>query len=181
MDELQISGKRYISSRRVARENGYTQDYVGQLIRAGKVVGQKVGRAWYVDADSFSVYLGLSPSEQVAVSEPVVVAPVVVEDHLPPVSVVEEQNTEPVPEPEIKTEEAQKIKITVTEPELELEKAEPEPELKKKAPAPLQTSGLRYYADDEPMLPRLAQHAAVPLSLGTAPAPTESVHSASAV
>ena len=58
MDELQISGKRFISSRRIARDNGYTADYIGQLIRGGKVVGQKVGRAWYVDAISFDAYLG---------------------------------------------------------------------------------------------------------------------------
>jgi len=58
MDELQISGKRFISSRRIARDNNYTPDYIGQLIRGGKVVGQKVGRAWYVDAVSFDTFLG---------------------------------------------------------------------------------------------------------------------------
>ncbi len=58
MDELQISGKRFISSRRIARDNSYTSDYIGQLIRGGKVIGQKVGRAWYVDAVSFETFLG---------------------------------------------------------------------------------------------------------------------------
>ncbi len=58
MDELHISGKRFISSRRIARDNGYTSDYIGQLIRGGKVIGQKVGRAWYVDASSFDAFLG---------------------------------------------------------------------------------------------------------------------------
>ena len=58
MDELQISGKRFISARRIAKENGYTSDYIGQLIRGGKIHGQKVGRAWYVDAVSFDAYLG---------------------------------------------------------------------------------------------------------------------------
>lgn len=62
MDELQISGKRYISSRRVAKENGYHTDYIGQLIRGGKLKGQKVGRAWYVEADSFANFLGEEPS-----------------------------------------------------------------------------------------------------------------------
>ncbi len=69
MDELQISGKRFISSRRIARDNGYTSDYIGQLIRGGKVVGQKVGRAWYVDAESFDIYLsgeGIEAPVQVA-------------------------------------------------------------------------------------------------------------------
>jgi hypothetical protein len=57
MDELEISGKRYISSKRIARENKYHSDYIGQLIRAGKIVGTKVGRAWYVDEESFAAYL----------------------------------------------------------------------------------------------------------------------------
>src|SRR3989338_8529493 len=69
MDELKISGKRFISSRRIARDNGYTADYIGQLIRGGKVTGQKVGRAWYVDAISFDTYLGqegqVQPEQQV--------------------------------------------------------------------------------------------------------------------
>ena len=57
MDELEISGKRYISTRRAAKENKYHSDYIGQLIRAGKVDGQKVGRSWYVEADSLTSYL----------------------------------------------------------------------------------------------------------------------------
>jgi len=58
MDELEISGRRYISSARAAKEHKYHSDYIGQLVRAGKVAGQKVGRAWYVDADSLAEYLG---------------------------------------------------------------------------------------------------------------------------
>jgi len=58
MDELEISGRRYISSRRAAEEHKYHADYIGQLVRGGKVAGQKVGRAWYVDAESLTEYLG---------------------------------------------------------------------------------------------------------------------------
>lgn len=57
MDELQISGKRYLSSRRAAKDNGYASDYIGQLIRGGKLRGQKVGRAWYVEAETLESYL----------------------------------------------------------------------------------------------------------------------------
>ena len=57
MDALQISGKWYISSRRAAKEHGYHADYIGQLVRGGKVKGQKVGRSWYVLADSLTDYL----------------------------------------------------------------------------------------------------------------------------
>jgi hypothetical protein len=58
MDELEISGKRFISSKRAAKENRYHVDYIGQLIRSGKVIGSKVGRTWYVDARSLATYLG---------------------------------------------------------------------------------------------------------------------------
>jgi len=61
MDELDISGKRHLSTRRAARENGYHSDYVGQLIRSGKVAGQKIGRAWYVEEESLAAYFGKEP------------------------------------------------------------------------------------------------------------------------
>lgn len=61
MDELEISGKRYISSRRAAKQHGYHSDYIGQLVRAGKVDGQKVGRAWYVDEESLKAYFSKEP------------------------------------------------------------------------------------------------------------------------
>ncbi len=67
MDELEISGKRYISSRRAAKEHKYHSDYIGQLIRAKKVVGTKVGRAWYVEIESLAAYFNKelqSKSEQ---------------------------------------------------------------------------------------------------------------------
>ncbi len=41
MDELEISGKRYISTRLAAKEHKYHADYIGQLIRAKKILGQK--------------------------------------------------------------------------------------------------------------------------------------------
>ena len=58
MDELEISGKQYISSKRAAKENRYHVDYIGQLIRGGKLVGTKVGRTWYVEVDSLQHFLG---------------------------------------------------------------------------------------------------------------------------
>ena len=52
MDELVIAGKKYISSKRASELSGYAKDYIGQLIREGKVLGTRVGRAWYVDMDT---------------------------------------------------------------------------------------------------------------------------------
>lgn len=71
MDELEIGGKRYLSTRRAGREHKYTADYIGQLIRAGKVVGKKVGRAWYVEEASLSRYLNGEPAMQKQETEPV--------------------------------------------------------------------------------------------------------------
>jgi len=48
MDELTISGKKYISSKRAAEISGYAKDYIGQLARAQKIKATRVGRTWYV-------------------------------------------------------------------------------------------------------------------------------------
>ena len=62
MDELEISGKRYISTRLAAKEHKYHADYIGQLIRAKKILGQKVGRSWYVEEKSLAEYFGKEAS-----------------------------------------------------------------------------------------------------------------------
>ena len=69
MDELEISGKRYISARRAAREHGYHPDYIGQLIRGKKIIGQKVGRSWYAEDRSLNIYLGRETSTTTAIIE----------------------------------------------------------------------------------------------------------------
>lgn len=51
-DSLTFDGVLYISSKRAAKESGYTKDYVGQLARAGKIDARLVGRSWYVRADA---------------------------------------------------------------------------------------------------------------------------------
>ncbi len=71
MDELEISGKRYISSRRAAKENKYHSDYIGQLIRAGKIIGTKVGRAWYVETGSLARYIDGEVTNSSTESQPV--------------------------------------------------------------------------------------------------------------
>ena len=49
--DLQFDGKNYISSKRAAESCGYTQDYIGQLIRSKKIEARMVGRGWF-DAGS---------------------------------------------------------------------------------------------------------------------------------
>lgn len=49
MDEIVVAQNKYISSKRASRLTGYAQDYIGQLVRLGKVNATKVGKAWFVD------------------------------------------------------------------------------------------------------------------------------------
>jgi hypothetical protein len=98
MDELTIGGKRYISARRAAREHRYHSDYIGQLVRAGKVVGQKVGRSWYVEEDSLLKYFnGEAPQAPVSLTA------------VAEVEAQTENTTEPVVEEKIEAEEIPEI------------------------------------------------------------------------
>lgn len=143
MDELEISGRPYLSAKRAAREHRYHSDYIGQLIRAKKVIGQKVGRSWYVDAASLEAYLKGEPLVVSEVKETTVVA-------APP---------EPAPAP---AEEASVKKIITTEPTPVVDAAEQvvserevtiikEPHIDPlPAVAPTRT-GLTFVADEEPL------------------------------
>jgi hypothetical protein len=51
-DSLIIGGRIYISSRRAAEISRYSNDYVGQLCRGGKVPAQMMGRAWFIDQEA---------------------------------------------------------------------------------------------------------------------------------
>ena len=52
MNTITIDSRKYVKATDIARELGYTADYVGQLCRARKVDAQLVGRSWYVSEDS---------------------------------------------------------------------------------------------------------------------------------
>ncbi len=58
MDEVTINQIKYISSRRASKATGYAKDYVGQLVRMGKLDAQRVGRAWYVNEDQMLKFAG---------------------------------------------------------------------------------------------------------------------------
>ena len=162
MDELQISGRRFISSRRIARDNGYHTDYIGQLIRGGKIKGQKVGRTWYVDAITFDVYLSgeaslpVQPtvagySDSVATESPEVVSPSLAK---PPAPVVAPTVIAHTPAVEIKTEEA-KVEEKKEEQKIEIKKVA-EPVVAQARYVPVASGGLRFVADDEPLLPEIS-------------------------
>ena len=55
--KLLIDNKKYISSKDAGNISGYTNDYVARLARQGKVLGKKVGRAWYVEEESLNNFI----------------------------------------------------------------------------------------------------------------------------
>jgi excisionase family DNA binding protein len=63
MDELNLKGKKYISSKRASEITGYTKDYVGQLARGGKISAERVGRAWYIDEEALRAHASLTQVE----------------------------------------------------------------------------------------------------------------------
>ncbi len=54
MDVVTINKKNYKKATLVARDFGYTKDYLGQLCRSEKVDARLVGRTWYVNPDSIT-------------------------------------------------------------------------------------------------------------------------------
>jgi hypothetical protein len=155
MDELILEDKRYISTRRAGKENGYHSDYMGQLIRSGKVKGQKVGRSWYIEEESLAHYLGKpftapTPTSAARASAP---TPKVAED---PIEEVVQESIEVVQEP------VQEVRPTPVREAVEVQPTE-EPAEERAVPIHLpfkktqpQSGGLRYVADDEPLLPQVA-------------------------
>ncbi|MDC1205226.1 hypothetical protein N8083_00055 [Candidatus Pacebacteria bacterium] len=58
MEVLELNGITYVKASSIARDLGYTADYVGQLCRSGKVDAQLVGRSWYVSDESIRTHKG---------------------------------------------------------------------------------------------------------------------------
>lgn len=169
MDELELSGRRHISAKRAAKEHRYHSDYIGQLIRGGKVAGQKVGRSWYVDAASLDAYLkgetapaaGPSPAP-VAEPVPAPVAPVVAPAPEPAVVVPEpEPVVAPAPAPVVAV--ARPVHIVREAPAPVAPKPVYVAEEKKVAPPAF---GLQFVPDEAPLaptrvMPAQAQHLVV--------------------
>lgn len=56
MDTISVKGETYIKGSKIAKELGYTADYVGQLCRSGQIEGTLVGRSWYVSEKSIRAH-----------------------------------------------------------------------------------------------------------------------------
>lgn len=48
--------KKIISLKEASKISGYTQDYLGFLIRSGEIKGQKMGRAWFTSQEEINNY-----------------------------------------------------------------------------------------------------------------------------
>lgn len=55
-DAVEVEGKEYISSKHASHLTGYTQDYVGQLARAGHIEAKRISGLWYVSIASLEGY-----------------------------------------------------------------------------------------------------------------------------
>lgn len=56
MQKITFGNKEYKKASEIAKQFRYTQDYVGQLCRSGKVDARLVGRVWYVEPTSVQAY-----------------------------------------------------------------------------------------------------------------------------
>ncbi len=137
METLEIEGKSYVAAKAAAREHHYTSDYLGQLIRGGKLVGKKVGRAWYVEVDSLDHFIQsvANPASETNIHEekPVVLMPLpVAEEQV----VAAQEVVQNVP-----------VSVTIMRKPIEVSPAVRH-ELNEAFP-------LRYLTDDEPSMPVL--------------------------
>ena len=55
-ENLVFEGKKYVLSRVAARLTKYSNDYVGELCRAGKVKARQIGKLWYIEKESLLEY-----------------------------------------------------------------------------------------------------------------------------
>lgn len=60
--ELFFDGDKFISSRRAAKIGAYTNDYIGQMCRDGKLTCKMVGRTWYVSEKALLVHKNANPN-----------------------------------------------------------------------------------------------------------------------
>ena len=57
IEEKNIGGFNFLTTKEASKISGYSPDYISRLCRTGKVVGQQIGRSWFVDPKSFEAFL----------------------------------------------------------------------------------------------------------------------------
>ncbi|NQV93115.1 helix-turn-helix domain-containing protein, partial [Candidatus Kaiserbacteria bacterium] len=58
-DGVFLNNIKYFSCKEAGDFSGYTHDYVSRLCRDGKVPGKKIGRVWFIEAESFQEFLNV--------------------------------------------------------------------------------------------------------------------------
>jgi hypothetical protein len=130
---------------------------MGQLIRAKKVAGQKVGRSWYIDEESLNAYLGKAPVP--AAPRVVVPAPA---DELAPVApaVIAEVAPAPAPAPIADSNpspDSEPVPIRIVAENIP-HSATPAPEIRAEAEAPgIERSGAQAESVEERVAPSRAE------------------------
>ena len=61
-EPIVINGKKFITSKQAAALTGYARDYVGQLVRMGKVKGQVIDKVLFVSEDSILAHANVKNS-----------------------------------------------------------------------------------------------------------------------
>lgn len=56
MEYITLGEKTFVKANKIARDLGYTPDYIGQLSRSGKIEAKLVGRTWYVEESSVTAH-----------------------------------------------------------------------------------------------------------------------------
>ena len=51
-EEISVNGEKYVLSRIAARLTKYSNDYIGELCRSGKITAKQVGKLWYIEKNS---------------------------------------------------------------------------------------------------------------------------------
>jgi len=57
VQNLIVSGRKYLSSAELARRFGYTPDYLSRLAREGKVAATNINRKWFLDEESLQDFI----------------------------------------------------------------------------------------------------------------------------
>ncbi len=66
----------YISLKEAAQNSGYHSDYIGALVRSGKIAGKKVGNRWMVSKEEVRIHFSTKhyvPATKVFLSRKVVI------------------------------------------------------------------------------------------------------------
>jgi len=98
MKSISIDSEKYVKATDIARELGYTADYVGQLCRARKIDAQLVGRSWYVSEVSIRNHKNSRYRSTKSTSKKALVTSLETKDldakdtFIVPVSVIKDQN-----------------------------------------------------------------------------------------